>query len=70
MGGGKHKGAGTVRNGGKVCNIVQYFAIGKAHRGGNCCGRGWELEVHGMESRNFGPSPTPPLYKTSLKKAT
>ena len=47
------KGTGAGRNKKKICNIVQCFAVGKAHRGGNHCGRGWEPRVHGKRSQNF-----------------
>ena len=40
-------------------NIAQYFAIEKAHRGGNHKGRGWEPGVQGTGSGKFRP-PCPP----------
>ena len=43
VGGGIPKGVGARRNREKFCNIVKYFVIGKADRGGNHYGRGQEL---------------------------
>ena len=38
-------GGGSGRNGKIFATLAQYFAIGKAHRGGNCYGRGREPGV-------------------------
>ena len=40
VGDGIPKGAGARRNRNEFCNIAQYFAIEKAHKGGNHYGRG------------------------------
>ena len=45
--GGIPKGVGAGRNGKNFATLARYFAIGKAHRGRNCYGRGREPGVQG-----------------------
>ena len=45
--------------GNKCCNIVQFFAIDKAHRGKDHQGRQRQPGVKGMGSRKFRPSVPP-----------
>ena len=47
------EGAGG-RNGKNFATWAQYFARGKAHRGGNCYGKGRELEVLGGIASVYG----------------
>ena len=56
------KGAGARRNGKNFATLAQYFAIGKAHRGGNCYGREWEPGVQGAETGSSDPPVPPPHY--------
>ena len=64
--GGISKGGGAGRNGKHFATYAQYFAIGKAHRGGNCYGRGWEPGMQGAGGGKFRPpcSPPPPPTKS------
>ena len=57
--GGISKEGGSGRNGKHFATFEQYFAIGKAHRGGNCYGRGWEPGVQGAGGGKFRPSCPP-----------
>ena len=62
VGGGPPKRAGAWGNGKNYATLAQYFAIGKAHRGGNRYGRGWEPGVQGAGSRKFRPPCSPPPH--------
>ena len=54
------RGVGAGRNGKNFATLAQYFAIGKAHRGGNHYGREWEPGVQGAGGGKFRlPSPPP-----------
>ena len=54
VGDGIPKGVGVGRKLGRhFCNTVQYFTVGKAPRGKNHYGKGWELIVHGTGSGKF-----------------
>ena len=57
------KGAGAGRNGKNFATVAQYFALGKAHRGGNCYGRGREPGVQGAGGGKFRPPCPPPINK-------
>ena len=61
VGGGIAKGMGARRNRKNVCNIAQYFTIGKAHGGRKQYGKGREPGVHGRGSGKFRPPPPLPL---------
>ena len=54
------RGAGAGRNGKTFTTLAQYFAIGKAHRGGNRYRRGREPGVQGAGGGKFR-LPVPPL---------
>ena len=54
---GYSKGMGAGRNGKNFVTLTQYFAIGKAHRGGNCYRRGREA---GSLDPLLSPHPPPP----------
>ena len=60
VGDGIPKGWESGEMGNEFCNIAQYFAIEKAHRGGNHKGRGREPGVQGTGSGKFRLSPPPP----------
>ena len=64
-------GAGAGRNGKNFATLAQYFAKGKAHRGGNCYGRGREPRVQGAGGGKFRPTcplPPPPHYIFNAKQ--
>ena len=60
------KGAGAGRN---FATLAQYFAIGKAHGGGNCYGRRREPGVQGAGGGKLRSpcAPPPPTNKSGLK---
>ena len=63
------RGQELGETGNEFCNIVQYFAIGKAHRGGDHQGRGREPGVQGAGSGKFRP-PLSPLLSLSTKTSS
>ena len=62
VGGEPPKRAGASGHGKNYATLAQYFAIGKAHRGGNCYGRGREPGVQGAGSGKFRPPCSPPPH--------
>ena len=64
------KGVGTGRNGKKFATLAQYFEIGKAHRGGNCYGRGRKPGVQGAGGGKFRSPVSPTTLHTCAHTST
>ena len=64
------KGVGAGRKGKNFATSAQYFAIGKAHRGGNCYRMGREPGVQGAGGGSSDPPAPPPPPPTESSKKT